>query len=231
MATRLLLLTGFEPFAGATRNPSGEVARQIGADTPGVVAAVLPVVFAAAGDQIAELIARHRPSAWVGLGLHERATAVTLERQAVNRDDARLPDNAGDERRDRAIDPHGPDRYPATLPLADMAAALGGAAVPWVYSDSAGRFVCNHTFYRAAAAVRRFKLTTRVGFVHVPWPTPDWGPPPGGGPGLPLADIVAGVRACVAAAVARACPVHRRTVTGPAAAARTLITLLPPPQK
>ena len=210
MAARPILLTGFEPFAGASRNPSGEVARWIGEDMPGVVAAVLPVVFDAAGEQVAELIARHRPLAWIGLGLHERAAAITLERQAVNRDDARLADNAGDERRDVPIDPGGPDVYRSTLPLAEMAAAVGEAGVPWVYSESAGRFVCNHTFYRAAAAVRRLKLTTRAGFVHVPWPTADWGPPPGGAAGLPLASIVAGVRACVAAAgVGCACPTAR----------------------
>ena len=208
MSSRPILLTGFEPFAGASRNPSGEVARLIGSDTPGVVAAVLPVVFDAAADGIVELLARHRPLAWVGLGLHGGAAAITLERQAVNRDDARVPDNAGDQRRDRPIDPGGPDVYRSTLPSAEMAAAVGEAGVAWAYSDSAGRFVCNHTFYRAAAAARRLKLRARVGFVHVPWPTPDWGPPPGGAAGMPLADIVAGVRACVAAvAVGCACPI------------------------
>lgn len=197
--SRPILVTGFEPFGGATRNPSADVARALAGELPGVVCDVLPVVFDAAAERIDRLIAEHRPAAWVGLGLHEGASAITIERRAVNRDDARLPDNAGDQRQDRAIDPGGPDGYPATLPVERMAAAVADLGLPWVYSDSAGRFVCNHTFYRAAAAVRRRKLTTRVGFLHLPWPAADWGPTPRGEPGLPLAGTTAAVRACIVA--------------------------------
>ena len=166
---RLLLVTAFEPFGGSARNPSAEVLNAIAGGRTDLVAEVLPVVFATAGARVAELIAEHRPAAWVGLGLDGGATAIKLERRAANLDDAALLDNAGDVRRGVPIDPAGPDVRLATLPLAAMAAAVPSV----VYSDSAGRFVCNHTFYRAAAAAARLTPAPLVGFVHVPWPA-DW---------------------------------------------------------
>jgi len=167
-----VLLTAFHPFAGDGRNPSAEVLAAIVADPPidGLVAEVLPVVYADAGRRVEQLIAEHRPAAWVGLGLHAGATAITLERRATNADDASVADNAGDVRRGVDIETGGPTYRPATLPLDGMASAVGGRVA---FSDSAGRFVCNHTFYRAAAAAERLEPRPAVGFVHLPWPA-DW---------------------------------------------------------
>ena len=190
---RPLLLTAFEPFAGDGRNPSAEVLRAIAADPPikKLVAEVLTVVYAEAGRRVEQLIAERCPTAWVGLGLHAGASAVTLERRAANWDEASLADNAGDVRRGVLIQPDGPQFRPATLPWDAVA-----AATPVVFSDSAGRFVCNHTFYRAAAAAERTSPTTSVGFIHLPWPC-DWGASSSrrAGHACRFADLVAGVRA------------------------------------
>ena len=194
MASRPILLTAFEPFGGDRRNPSAEVLAAV-AGAAGVTAEVLPVVFAAAGSRVERLLADVQPTAWVGLGLHAGATAVTLERRAANADDATLADNAGDVRRGTDIEPNGPPFRPATLPLAAMAAAVPSA----VYSDSAGRFVCNHTFYRAAAMADRLNPRPSVGFVHLPWPA-DW--PRAGRTvdhNVTFADLVTAVRAVLAA--------------------------------
>ncbi len=189
---RLLLLTAFEPFGGDGRNPSAEVLAAVAADPPvdGLVTEVLPVVYATAGRRVVELIERHRPAAWVGLGLHGGATAVVLERRAANWDGATLADNAGEVRRGGAIDPAGPAFRPATLPLAAMADAVAAAGVPVVFSESAGRFVCNHTFYRAAAVVP----PAAGGFVHLPWPA-DWSS--GRGHSVTFDQLRVAVRACL----------------------------------
>ncbi len=195
---RPLLITAFQPFGGDGRNPSAEVLTAIVAESSidGLVAEVLPVIYAVAGQRVAELIAEHRPAAWVGLGLHAGATAIRLERQAANCDDASLADNAGDIRRGISIDPAGPEYRPATLPWDAIAAAMAG---PVEFSDSAGRFVCNHTFYRAAETAARASPGTRVGFVHLPWPS-DW---PARASDRRVvhdcrfADLVAGVRTCL----------------------------------
>ena len=196
MTVRPLLVTAFEPFGGDVRNPSAEVLAALVETVPGLVTEVLPVVYTAAGRRIERLLAEVRPSAWVGLGLHAGAEAVRIERVAANWDEASLADNAGDVRAGVAIDPGGPPVRPATVPVeAMLAAAGGGRAVP---SDSAGRFVCNHTFYRAATAAGRMDPPPAVGFVHVPWPC-DW---PGRrvGHGVTFADGVATVTAILAAA-------------------------------
>ena len=59
--------------------------------------------------------------------------------------------------------------------------------------------MCNHTFYRAAAAAAQFDPSPAVGFVHLPWPT-DW--PVGRGRrvdhAITFADLVVAARACLA---------------------------------
>ena len=195
-----ILVTAFEPFGGDGRNPSAEVLAAILGDPPidGLVGEVLPVVYAEAGRRVEGLIAAHRPAAWLGLGLHAGATAVTLERRAANEDDAALADNAGDVRRGAAIEVGGPPFRPATLPWDAVAAELGRRGVAVRFSDSAGRFVCNHTFYRAAAAAERCPETVKVGFVHLPWPS-DWaGRAMPVAHGVRFADLVAAVRVCLA---------------------------------
>ncbi len=182
MRRQALLVTGFDAFGGDGRNPSAEVLASLLADPPvaGLVGEVLPVVFAAAGPRVERLLAEHTPAAWVGLGLHGRARSVVLERRAANVDDAGLADNAGDVRRGVPIDPAGPAWRPATVPWDAVAAALTAAGLPVAFSDSAGAFLCNHVFYRAAAAADRLVPTPAVGFIHLPWPA-DW-PRSGGAP-------------------------------------------------
>ena len=208
MLKRPIVLTGFEPFGGDGRNPSAEVLAALAADPPvaGLVAEVLPVVFADAGRRVEQLIAEHRPAAWVGLGLHAGATAITLERRAANEDDATLPDNAGDVRQGAVIQPGGPSHRPATLLWDAIAAELAREGVATRPSDSAGRFVCNHCFYRAAAAAERLACTVRVGFIHLPWPS-DWPRPagrPAAGHDVPFAVQVAAVRRCLEVVAAHA---------------------------
>jgi pyroglutamyl-peptidase len=164
-----ILLTAFDPFAGRVYNPSQQVVEAIAAAAhPWLLTDVLRTEFAYAGPRVRGLIARHRPAAVLMLGLHEGAHAVHLERVAVNRDAARIPDNAGDQPTDRPIAPDGPPTYASTLPLDALATALDARGIPWQFSDSAGTFVCNHAFYSAADEVARRGLPTRCGFVHVP---------------------------------------------------------------
>ena len=167
--TRPILLTAFEPFGGDDRNPSAEVLAAVATRSADLFSVLLPVVYADAGAHVERWITDLRPAAWIGLGLHAGATAVTLERRAANADDAALADNAGDLRRGTPIDPAGPAFRPATVDWSAVAAAVPGCA----FSDSAGRFVCNHTFYRAAAMADQLDPRPAVGFVHLPWPA-DW---------------------------------------------------------
>jgi pyroglutamyl-peptidase len=172
-----ILITGFNAFGDDTRNPSQAVVEAI-AGSQGfedVRAEVLPTEFARAGTRIVELLKELQPTAWIGFGLHKGATGIVLERRAVNMDDARIPDNAADQRSNGPINPDGPAELPSTLPLDSIAAGLTDQGIPHTYSDSAGRFVCNHVFYKVISTLVTAGLSVPAGFIHLPWPV-EWGP-------------------------------------------------------
>jgi pyroglutamyl-peptidase len=108
---RPLLVTGFEPFGGERINPSAEVARALHgrtiADAP-VIGLVLPCVFGASIDTLRSAIDTHRPQLVLALGLAAGRDGFTLERVAINLDDARIADNAGAQPIDQAVVARGP---------------------------------------------------------------------------------------------------------------------------
>jgi pyroglutamyl-peptidase len=152
--SRPILITGFNPFGGASRNPSQAVVEAV-AETELVRAEILPTEFERAGRRIAELLEELKP--------------------AFNLDDARIADNAGDQRQGRPIEPGGREVLASTLPLEQIAAELQDHGIPVTFSDSAGRFVCNHVFYKALSTLAAAGLWVPAGFVHLPWPI-EWGP-------------------------------------------------------
>jgi pyroglutamyl-peptidase len=190
-----VLLTGFEPFAGDARNPSGEAvglvtARWDGPET--LITAVLPVEFDASAAALARLIATHDPDVVVATGLAGGRHAVGVERVAVNIVDARIPDNAGAQPIDEPSVSGASEALFASLPVKAIVRAVTAAGIPCELSMSAGTFVCNHVFFHAAlwaAASNR-----RAGFIHLPWAV---GQAPGGEPELPMADIVSALEIAV----------------------------------
>ncbi|WP_366103769.1 pyroglutamyl-peptidase I [Ottowia sp.] len=199
---RKVLLTGFEPFGGDALNPSWLAAQALrGRRIAGhrVVAAQLPTVFGASLERLDALLHQHRPALVVCLGLAAGRAALSLERVAINVQDARMPDNAGAEPVDAPVVPGGPAAYFSTLPIKAMRAAVQAAGVPAEVSQTAGTFVCNHVFYGLMhrLATEPALAGARGGFVHVPLL------PEQGTPSLALEDQVKGLRAAIAAALAQ----------------------------
>jgi len=132
MTTPTVLVTGFEPFAGADINPSGELARRLGElghPDCHLVADVLPVSFAHAPQQLAAALDAHRPDILIMLGLAENRHAITPERVAINLADARIPDNDGAQPTDAPLEPHGPAARFTTLPVKHIAHAIDAAGI------------------------------------------------------------------------------------------------------
>ena len=188
----VVLLTGFDAFGGDSINPSWLVAqalhrRQIAGHR--VVAAQLPTVFGTAIARLDALLATHRPVLVICLGLAGGRGALSLERIAINVDDARIADNAGAQPIDAPVVPGASAAYFSTLPIKAMQRAMQAAGIPAEVSQSAGTFVCNHVFYglmhrlATAPALQH----ARGGFIHVPLL------PEQGVPGLPLAQMVQGL--------------------------------------
>ncbi len=169
-AASRILLTGFEPFGGDATNPSwaaasaaADLLRAVGHDARAVQ---IPCVFATSVPALQEALADHRPEVVVCVGLAGGTGQVRLERVAVNLQDARIPDNSGDQPVDRPVVEGGPAALFATLPIKRALAAVQAADIPAQLSLSAGSFVCNHLMY----AVLDAPGTARAaGFVHIPW--------------------------------------------------------------
>jgi pyroglutamyl-peptidase len=164
-----VLLTGFEPFDGASSNPSWDaVARVTG--VPDLVTARLPVEFGRAWSVLNELIERHSPEVVIAVGLAADRVAITPERIAINLADARIPDNAGDQPREERIVTDGPDAHFTGLPVTAIVEALRAEGVAADVSLSAGAFVCNDLMYRLLddlhSTPKRSGIT--AGFIHVP---------------------------------------------------------------
>jgi pyroglutamyl-peptidase len=170
-----LLVTGFEPFNGVQRNPSAELVCALAKthDMRSMITEVIPVEYEASFRRFKKLVHQHQPAAWIGFGLNQRAGSIMLERIAVNLDDATIADNAGELRRGQPIDSAGAETYRSTLPIEQISAALCRQNIPTAFSDSAGRFVCNHVFYRAMNLLGRSNPPAIGGFIHIPWPS-DW---------------------------------------------------------
>ena len=169
MTAPQLLVTAFEPFGGDAVNPSLLIARQLdGVAVAGarVVAVELPCVFHQALSALDEALARTRPVLAVALGLAAGREGLSIERVAINVDDARIADNAGAQPVDESIVAEGPAAWFSTLPIKAIAAALQAAGVPATVSQTAGTFVCNHVFY--GLQQRLAGTGVRSGFIHVP---------------------------------------------------------------
>ena len=171
----MILLTGFEPFGGETVNPSWEAAQQAAAiladEGEAVVAVQLPCVFGASIDVLADAVRAHQPQLVLCVGQAGGRSEVSLERIAINVDDARIPDNAGNQPVDDAVRAGGPAAYFSTLPLKRSLQALVEARLPAAVSQTAGTYVCNHVFYGLMDLLAHGDGAPRGGFIHVPFST------------------------------------------------------------
>lgn len=164
-----VLLTGFEPFAGESRNPSAEaVALLTGTDILGhsIVSLCLPTAFGLAAKCLLRAVERLQPVVVIASGVAAGRSEIAVERFALNFEDARIPDNRGQQPRDRPVVAGAPLAYASTLPVTRVVARLREAGIPAAASMSAGTFVCNQVFYRLCHALAGSAI--RAGFVHLP---------------------------------------------------------------
>ena len=199
-----VLVTGFEPFDGDRVNPSSEALAhlppRLGDLT--IVTWRLPTVFGQALAALAEAVAMTKPDIVLCVGLAGGRAELSLERVAINVDDARIPDNDGNRPIDRPIVAAGPPAYFSGLPIKAAVAALRRAGLPAAVSNSAGTFVCNHVFYGVMHLAATAAAPFRGGFLHVPY-LPEQAARHPGAPSMALDDIVRGIEIILATAAER----------------------------
>jgi pyroglutamyl-peptidase len=195
-----VLVTGFDPFGGAALNPSWMAAQALhGRLVAGhrLIGAQLPTVFGESLHGLRELLHRHRPALVVCTGQAAGRAALSLERIAINVNDAHIADNAGVQPVDTPVVPGGPAAYFTSLPIKAMLASLITEGINAEVSQTAGTFVCNHVFYALMheLATRHELGRTRGGLIHVPWL------PGQGQPSMRLDEIVHGLRTAISCAL------------------------------
>ena len=209
-----VLLTGFDPFGDHVLNPSWLAVQALhGRQILGhrVVAAQLPTVFDESRRVLAALIRRHKPSLVLCVGQAGGRHAISLERVAINVNDAPMADNAGAQPIDTPVVKNGPPAYFTSLPIKAMQRALRDEGIAAEISQTAGTFVCNHVFYalmHQLASGRGLKKV-RGGFVHVPFL------PEQGEPSMALDEMVRGLRLVVRSALST--PLDTATGADPSA--------------
>lgn len=191
---KCVLLTGFAPFDGESVNPSWQAVqalhgRRIGGHR--IVSRQLSVEFGNSLKELRAAIRETKPSLVLCVGQAGGRAAMSLERVAINVDDARIPDNAGARPIDTEIVEGGPAAYFTGLPIKAMLAALREAGIPAEVSQTAGTYVCNHVFYGLMHILRNRRI--RGGFVHIPY-SPEQVVHHPGVPSLPVETVVQGLR-------------------------------------
>lgn len=194
-----VLVTGFDPFGGERVNPSRMAVQALHDSRIAghrVIGAELPTVFGQSVQALRDLLRQHRPTLVLCTGQAGGRGALSLERVAINVDDARIPDNRGAQPVDCAVAPEGPAAYFTGLPIKAIRQALLEAGINAEVSQTAGTFVCNHVFYGLMHELARPEWRgVRGGFVHVPWL------PEQGQPSMRLAEIVEGLKLAIEVAL------------------------------
>ncbi|HXG91638.1 MAG TPA: pyroglutamyl-peptidase I [Blastocatellia bacterium] len=171
-AMKRLMLTAFEPFGGESVNPSLEAARQMaGVEFNNALVRVveLPVDRFRAIEVAYDELRAMRPNVAIMLGEAGGRFRVTPERVAINVDDFRIPDNVGNQPAGEPIIEGGPVGYFSTLPIRVIVDRLIQAKIPAAISNSAGTYLCNRVFYSVMHLISTESMTTRAGFIHVPY--------------------------------------------------------------
>ena len=196
-----VLVTGFDPFGGEPINPSLEVARRLHGWRSARGAVVRRASCRRSSvvsiEVLEAAIARTAPQLVIALGQASGRSEISIERVAINVDDARIADNAGRQPIDEPVVAGGPAAYFSTLPIKAImrGAARGGHALP-ACRNTAGTFVCNHLFYGLAHLIATRAPHVRGGFIHLPL-LPEQALRFPGASSLPLDTMVEAVRIAI----------------------------------
>lgn len=166
-----ILITGFTPFGGEAINPSFEAVKVLPdkIDQAEIVTVEIPTVFHESIEILDEAIVVNQPDIVICVGQAGGRFDITVERVAINIDDARIADNNGNQPIDEIIFSDGQPAYFANVPIKAMVEKIREAGIPASVSNSAGTFVCNHLMYGLLYIIDKKYPNLRGTFIHVPF--------------------------------------------------------------
>ena len=197
-----ILVTGFDPFGGEKVNPALEAVKSL----PSVIHGAeirwveIPTVFYQSAEVLEAEIDRYQPDVVLCIGQAGGRASLTPERVAINQDDARIPDNQGNQPIDTPIRLDGEAAYFSTLPIKAIVQAIKEVGLPATVSNTAGTFVCNHLMYQVLYLADKKFPNMRAGFMHIPYMTEQVVNKPNTA-SMCLRDIVRGIEAAIGAIV------------------------------
>lgn len=196
---KTVLMTAFEPFGGESVNPSWQAVSALeGQQIAGarIVTRQLPVVFSAVLEVLYQALDEVKPDAIISVGQAGGRSDITVERIGINVDDARIPDNAGQQPVDEPIAQDGPAAYFSRLPIKAIVAAVRKAGIPASVSQTAGTFTCNRVMYGLLHWLQQHGSAARGGFIHIPY-LPEQAAHHPGQPSMAVATVIEALKIAV----------------------------------
>lgn len=166
-----LLITGFDPFGNENINPAWEAVKLLPSkiEDVEVIKLQIPTVFKKSINTILEGVKEHKPDVIICVGQAGGRYDLTIERVAINLDDARIKDNEDNQPIDEPIYTDGQDAYFTSLPLKAMVKEIQNNNIPASISNTAGTYVCNHVMYGVLYYIEKDAIAKKGGFIHVPF--------------------------------------------------------------
>ncbi|MBO0428138.1 pyroglutamyl-peptidase I [Vagococcus fluvialis] len=197
-----ILVTGFDPFGQDTMNPAIEAVKRLPDTISGaeIIKLEIPTVFNKSAEVTREAMTKHDVDYVLNIGQAGGRFDLTPERVAINLDDARIPDNEGNQPIDVEIKADGESAYFSQHPVKAMVTAIKNAGLPASVSNTAGTFVCNHIMYQSLYLTHKEFPKAKAGFMHVPF-LPEQVLERPGMPAMSLEDITRGIVAAIEAIV------------------------------
>ncbi|MGV3634614.1 MAG: pyroglutamyl-peptidase I [Pseudorhodoplanes sp.] len=165
-----ILITGFGPFPGAPKNPTGPLVRALARKRwPGITvkAHVFATRYKTVDRALPRLLESFKPDAVIMFGLAARSRAIRVETIARNRISA-FPDAAGFTRGPCAIDAASARVLKVHAPAARMLHAVKRTGLPARLSRNAGDYLCNYALWHATRAASEPGGVELSAFIHVP---------------------------------------------------------------
>lgn len=166
-----LLITGFDPFGNENINPAWEAVKLLPSkiENVEVIKLQIPTVFKKSINTILEGAKEHKPDVIICVGQAGGRYDLTIERVAINLDDARIKDNEDNQPIDESIYTDGQDAYFTSLPLKAIVKEIQNNNIPASISNTAGTYVCNHVMYGVLYHIEKDAIAKKGGFIHVPF--------------------------------------------------------------
>lgn len=166
-----ILVTGFDPFGGDKINPAYEAVKLLPDVIEGVeiIKLEIPTVFYDSAEVMKAKIIEVQPDVVLCVGQAGGRSSVSVEQVAINKIEARIPDNKGNQPFDTPVQATGETAYFTNLPIKAMVKNIHDNGLPAYISYTAGTYVCNYIMYELMYLIATEFNELKGGFIHVPF--------------------------------------------------------------